>query len=71
MIVPLIKSLRPAQWAKNSFVLAPLVFARRLSDPVAVEHGLLALVAFCLASSAVYLGNDLRDRDEDRKHPLK
>lgn len=71
MILPLIKSLRPAQWAKNSFVLAPLVFARKLADPAAVEHGLLALVAFCLASSAVYLGNDLRDRDEDRKHPLK
>ncbi len=52
-------------------MLAPLVFARRLGDPLAVQHGLLALVAFCMASSAVYLGNDLRDREEDRKHPLK
>jgi 4-hydroxybenzoate polyprenyltransferase len=59
------------QWAKNLFVLAPLVFGRLLGDPQAVLRASLALVAFCCASSAVYLFNDLRDREEDRKHPLK
>ena len=63
--------MRPVQWAKNLFVLAALVFGRQLSDRVAVVHVLLAVVAFCFASSAVYLFNDLRDREEDRKHPLK
>ena len=63
--------MRPAQWPKNSFVLAPLVFGRLLGDARAVERGLLAVVAFCLASSAVYLVNDLKDREEDRKHPIK
>jgi len=71
MILPLVRSLRPIQWPKNLFVLAPLVFSRKLGDPVAVGHGLLALAAFCLASSAVYLGNDIRDREEDRRHPAK
>jgi 4-hydroxybenzoate polyprenyltransferase len=68
---PLIRSLRPGQWAKNLFVLAPLVFGSRLGDAVAVTRALLALLAFCCAASAVYLINDLRDREEDRRHPLK
>jgi 4-hydroxybenzoate polyprenyltransferase len=71
VITPLVRSLRPAQWAKNLFVLAPLVFGRQLSDLEAVKRALLALVAFCCASSAVYLINDIRDREADRNHPLK
>lgn len=65
------QSLRPAQWAKNLFVLAPLVFGDLLLDRQAVVRAGLALLAFCCASSAVYLINDLRDREEDRRHPLK
>lgn len=71
MLAPLVRSLRPAQWAKNLFVLAPLVFGSRLGDAAAVTRALLALLAFCCAASAVYLVNDLRDREEDRRHPLK
>ena len=71
MLAPLVRSLRPSQWAKNLFVLAPLVFGSRLGDRVAVGRALLALLAFCCAASAVYLVNDLRDREEDRRHPLK
>lgn len=71
MIRPLLVSLRPAQWAKNLFVLAPLVFGHLLGDPEAVGRALLALAAFCCAASAIYLVNDIRDREEDRKHPLK
>ena len=63
--------MRPAQWAKNLFVLAPLVFGGLLLSAGAVARALLAVVAFCCASSAVYLVNDLRDREEDRRHPLK
>jgi 4-hydroxybenzoate polyprenyltransferase len=63
--------MRPKQWPKNLFVLAPLVFGRQLHDRQALTEALLALVAFCLASSAVYLINDIKDREEDRRHPLK
>jgi 4-hydroxybenzoate polyprenyltransferase len=59
------------QWAKNVFVLAPLVFGHLLGDPEAVGRALLALVAFCCAASTIYLINDIRDREEDRNHPLK
>lgn len=71
MLKPLVRSLRPVQWAKNLFVLAPAVFGGLLLDRDTVVRVALALVAFCFASSAVYLINDIRDREEDRKHPLK
>ena len=67
----LVLSLRPSQWAKNLFVLAPVVFAHGLRAPRTLGHGLLAFAAFCAASSALYLLNDVRDREEDRNHPLK
>lgn len=70
-MLPLLRALRPAQWVKNVFVLAPLVFALRLAEPTALARGLLAFLAFCCAASAIYLYNDLRDRHEDRRHPLK
>ena len=71
MIVALVRSMRPTQWAKNFFVLAPLVFGRLLGNTPAIGRVLLAFTAFCLASSAIYLVNDIRDREEDRRHPLK
>jgi 4-hydroxybenzoate polyprenyltransferase len=48
-----------------------VVFAHRLADPTSVGRALLALAAFCAGSSAIYLLNDLRDREADRHHPLK
>jgi 4-hydroxybenzoate polyprenyltransferase len=63
--------MRPTQWPKNLFVLAPLVFGRLLGDRAAIVHALVALAAFCLASSTVYIINDIKDREEDRNHPLK
>jgi len=62
---------RPPQWIKNAIVLFPLAFARRLDDPSAWAHALLAAAAFCLVSSAGYVFNDLCDREEDRLHPVK
>ena len=66
-----LRLLRPAQWTKNLFVLAALLFSGKASDPATVLDGLLAFVAFCLAASAVYAFNDVRDREPDRAHPVK
>ncbi len=71
MLLALVRSLRPSQWSKNAFVLAPLVFAHRLGDPRLIGRAFGAFAVFCAAASAVYLVNDLRDREEDRLHPLK
>jgi len=64
-------SMRPKQWTKNLIVLAPLIFSGRLGDPAAVGAALLALVTFCLLSGAVYLVNDVRDLEQDRRHEKK
>ena len=67
----IIRSLRPEQWLKNGFVLAPIVFSGRVDDPEAWVRSLLAVAAFCAAASATYLVNDVIDRAADRAHPVK
>ncbi len=69
--VALVELARPAQWVKNGFVLLPLFFAHALLTPEALHGALLATIAFCLASSAVYAFNDVRDAERDRLHPAK
>lgn len=71
MIGPLFRALRPVQWVKNVFVLAPLVFAEHLLEPDLLLRAGISFLAFCCAASSIYLVNDLRDREEDRRHPLK
>jgi decaprenyl-phosphate phosphoribosyltransferase len=67
----LLEACRPRQWVKNLFVAAPLVFAKRLTDPRPSLRALAAVAIFCLVSSAVYLWNDLVDVEKDRVHPHK
>lgn len=69
--VGLLKLMRPRQWIKNAFVLAPLVFAREFTDPGAVANALTAFALFCVASSAGYILNDIHDIERDRTHPSK
>ncbi|MGV3682625.1 MAG: decaprenyl-phosphate phosphoribosyltransferase [Acidovorax sp.] len=65
------KLVRPRQWIKNSFVLAPLVFAGEFANRHAIGQALLAMVLFCVASSAVYIVNDIRDIERDQRHAKK
>ncbi|HEX8950257.1 MAG TPA: decaprenyl-phosphate phosphoribosyltransferase [Polyangia bacterium] len=67
----LLEACRPRQWVKNLFVAAPLVFAKRLTDPRPSLRALAAVAIFCAVSSAVYLWNDLVDVEKDRVHPHK
>lgn len=63
--------MRPHQWVKNLFVVAPLVFSKHLFDVAFATRTLIATLAFCALSGAVYAFNDLRDAELDRAHPLK
>ena len=56
---------------KNAVCFAALVFAGRLDHATAVALASVTFVAFCFASSAVYVLNDVVDRAEDRAHPVK
>jgi 4-hydroxybenzoate polyprenyltransferase len=67
----LINALRPVQWIKNLMVFHGLLFGLRLFDSWAVLRALAAFVIFCALSGAVYLVNDILDRESDRQHPLK
>lgn len=72
--VAAIKLMRPAQWVKNVFVFAALVFGVRLDQPDALGPILLAVAAFgifCVLSASVYALNDLLDYREDALHPTK
>ena len=70
MLAAIVVSLRPRQWVKNLFVFAGLIFAQKLLTPLAWRAG-AAFVIFCALSGAVYLLNDVADRDRDRLHPAK
>ena len=71
MFFHLIRLARPAQWIKNSVVLAALVFAGTIRDTAKAELAFAAAGIFCLLSSAIYTYNDLIDRHKDKAHPLK
>ena len=66
-----IVALRPRQWLKNLLVFAGLVFAAKLGDAGRWLEAVAAFGAYCAVSSAAYLVNDLRDREDDRLHPVK
>ncbi len=71
VITEILKSLRPKQWIKNFFIFAALLFSQNLLNMPLLLKTMGAFVAFCLASSAHYIFNDLRDIEEDRRHPIK
>jgi len=64
-------AMRPRQWSKNLLVFAGLVFAAKLGDASRWVEALAAFAAYCAISSAAYLVNDVRDREDDRLHPVK
>jgi 4-hydroxybenzoate polyprenyltransferase len=65
------RALRPHQWTKNGLVVVPLLAAHHLDRPAAVLASLIAVGAFCLCASSVYVLNDLLDLEADRAHPRK
>jgi 4-hydroxybenzoate polyprenyltransferase len=81
MVRGLIKTLRPHQWVKNAFVLAPMFFAKDVFMTVEgvgpvlnlsiTGRAFIATGVFCLLAGAVYTINDLVDVEADRHHPVK
>jgi decaprenyl-phosphate phosphoribosyltransferase len=66
-----LKLIRPKDWAKNLFLFLPLFFGQQILDfhkVIAVSYG---FIAFCCIASSIYIINDYRDREDDRKHPVK
>lgn len=68
---PLIRTLRPLQWSKNLLVFAALLFSMNVFEIRPIAQAIGAFIVFCAVSSAIYLLNDLRDREQDAHHPVK
>lgn len=66
-----VRLLRPRQWIKNFFILAPLLFSGQGLIRTAQQQALAAFCIFCLLASGVYAFNDVVDRESDRAHPVK
>lgn len=66
-----IRLLRPKQWIKNAFIFVPITFARDLLTPAIALRAVATFACFCMASSAMYVFNDLVDAEADSMHPGK
>src|ERR1700694_2099463 len=69
--VAYIRLLRPKDWAKNLFLLIPLFFSGGFFHLDVYPKLLLGILAFCFMASSIYIINDYRDIEDDRKHPEK
>jgi 4-hydroxybenzoate polyprenyltransferase len=67
----IVKLLRPHQWTKNLACLGGVLFGGSFLNPKAISFGLLMVVSFSAISSAMYILNDVQDRERDRQHPKK
>ena len=63
--------IRIKHWVKSVFIFAPLIFSLNFDKPMYIVRTLIMCAAFCLAASAVYVFNDIADRERDRLHPKK
>lgn len=69
--VSYLKLLRPKDWAKNLFLFIPLFFAGEIFNAALLTDILWGFVAFSCVASSIYILNDYRDREDDKKHPVK
>ena len=67
----LVRTVRPHQWVKNVFVLAPVFFAKNLFELDLFRRAIGAFGVFCALAGAVYTINDIVDAEADRHHPVK
>ncbi len=65
------KTMRPRQWTKNFTVFIGIVFAQQLFSVPSLLRTVLAFATFCVASSIIYILNDILDLENDRQHPKK
>jgi 4-hydroxybenzoate polyprenyltransferase len=71
MLPAIIRLIRPRQWVKNAFVVAPLFFTPEAMTRSGITAVAIAVAAFCCVASAIYVINDWADREADRQHPIK
>jgi 4-hydroxybenzoate polyprenyltransferase len=71
LIGAFVRACRPSQWTKNLVVFAGVIFSKKVGDTGVLMTAVLAFFLFSFLSSSVYILNDIVDREEDRRHPIK
>lgn len=71
MLKPYIKLMRPHHYIENVLGFMPLICSGQFFAKEKFCFGILAFVTFCVISSAVYIINDICDKEKDRLHPTK
>lgn len=66
-----IKLIRIKHWVKNILIFLPIFFSRNLGNAQKVIDVLIGFISFSLVSSSIYIINDIKDLEKDRKHPVK
>jgi 4-hydroxybenzoate polyprenyltransferase len=64
-------AMRPPQWVKNAFLFVGLIFSRQLFNVDLLSKVVSGFALFSLGASSIYLFNDIRDMEEDTRHPEK
>ncbi|MBC8424769.1 decaprenyl-phosphate phosphoribosyltransferase [bacterium] len=67
----IVETLRPRQWTKNLILFAGLIFSQHTTNPALFWRAAAGAALFCLLSGVVYIFNDIRDVEHDRRHPVK
>ena len=70
-LIAYIRLCRPHQYLKNGFIWLPIFFGNALADQYALLMTFIAFTAFCLIASTTYVINDVKDIEDDRRHPVK
>jgi 4-hydroxybenzoate polyprenyltransferase len=71
MITAYLGMLRPVQWLKNLMLFFPTFLGGTILQPGMAVKGIIPIVSFCIASSSIYIFNDIVDRKKDLHHPQK
>lgn len=66
-----IKLIRVKHYIKNLLIFLPIIFSQRITDTMALIRTLIVFILFCIATSIIYVINDIRDIEKDRNHPKK
>jgi decaprenyl-phosphate phosphoribosyltransferase len=66
-----LKLLRPKDWAKNLYLFVPMFFSGEVFNVTKLMSVFYGFIAFSFTASSIYILNDYRDREDDRKHPVK
>jgi len=66
-----IQLIRPKDWAKNMFLFIPLFFSGMFFQTTKLGELAIGFLCFSLVASSIYIMNDYRDIEDDKKHPVK